>query len=440
MKLTNNEMTKLAKRVLSQASVGDLRVRIDARREGNTRFAVGAPTTGGDVERLEVSVTASLGAKSATATGNAVDDASLLSLVSRAEAMAALAPENPEHMPPLGKTKLERVRAFDSATARLTAEQRAAAVKSAIDAAKGAGVDAAGFLQHQARVQVVADRSGLLAAHDRTSVSMTTTCRTAKGGSARRGFTSHSVAGLDAGALASDAAAWARRSSSPQTLQPGKYTLVMAPEAVADLLGFFVDALSSRAASEGRSVFSKPGGGTTVGEAMFASALSVWSDPADPKHPASPMTAQGEPQVRTEWVKGGRLLALTADRYWADRTGVVARPRPSSIHMSTGGTGDAVSLISGVDRGVFVSRLWYNRMLSRRTLTVTGLTRDGTYLIEKGKLGAAVNNFRYNDSPLTMLTRLLAAGAPVRTGADRVTVVPPVVVEGFNFESICDAI
>jgi len=108
--------------------------------------------------------------------------------------------------------------------------------------------------------------------------------------------------------------------------------------------------------------------------------------------------------------------------------------------MSAGGSGDLQALIGQVDKGILVSRFWYNRMLSRRTLTVTGLTRDGTFLIEKGAIARPIKNFRYNDSPLTMLSKLAAAGTPVRTGGDRVTVVPPVIVDGFHFESVSDAV
>ncbi|MEM6997040.1 MAG: metallopeptidase TldD-related protein [Myxococcota bacterium] len=433
-------MTKLAKRVLAQASVGDLRVAIDARSTGNTRFALGRPSTGGDVQRLQISVTASRGAKSATAKGNATDDASLLALVQRAEAMAELSPDNPEHMPPLGTTRIDAVAASDRAAAAMDAGSRADAVQAAIKAANAAGVEVAGYVQHEARVRVAADRAGLLAAHASTAVSMSTTCRTAKGGSARRTFTSHAAKGLDGGALASEAAKWAKRSAGASVLQPGRYTVVLAPEAVSELLDFLVGALGSRSAMEGRSIWSAPGGKTKLGEQLFASSVDLWSDPSHPQHPASPMTGRGVPQARTEWIKGGRLLALTARRYWADKAGVPLRPRPSSIHLSTGQSGDVEALVAKVDKGVLVSRFWYSRMLERRTLTVTGMTRDGTFAIEKGAVSGPVKNFRFNDSPVTMLSRLVAAGTPVRVAGQRVTVVPPIVVEGFNFESLSDAV
>lgn len=440
MNLSENAMKKLARRVLDQASLGDLRVRIDGSTGGHRRFAGGQPTTGGEVEQLSIQVTASDGNKSATATGNATDTASLLALVQRAEAMAALAPENPEHMPPLGKTKFDTVDAVDPAAAKQTAAQRGDAIEKALATGNAAGVETAGFIEHELHARVVADRAGLLAFHDWTSLSMTTTCRTGKGGSARRAFTSHAAKGLDATAMTQQAAQWAKRSNEPTGFDPGTYTVVLAPEAVADLLDFFVGALGARSAMEGRSVFSKPDGQTKIGDALFASSVDVWSDPTHPQHPASPMSRDGVPQKRTEWVKGGRLLALSAGRFWADKAGIPVRPRPSSLHMAAGGSGDVEALVGQVDKGILVSRFWYNRMLSRRTLTVTGLTRDGTFLIEKGAIARPIKNFRYNDSPLTMLSKLVAAGTPVRTAGGRVTVVPPVIVDGFHFESVSDAV
>lgn len=440
MKLTKNAMMRLAKLTLAQASVGDLRVRIEASAQGNTRFALGGPTTGGDVERLTVAVTANQGSKSATAKGSATDEAGLLALVQRAEAMAAVAPDDPEHMPPLGATTYAKSKRRDAATAAMGAPQRDALVAAAVGAAAKQGVQASGFVSHRSDVVVVADRAGLLAADESTSVSMTTTCRTAAGGSARRAFVSHAVKGLDGAALSTDAAQWAKRSNAPTAMDPGTYTVVLAPAAVAELLDFLVDALGSRAATEGRSVFSAPGGGTMLGERLFAPTVQLFSDPTHPRYPAAPMADSGVPQTRTEWIVDGRLHALRAGRYWADRAGVPLRPRPSSIHLAAGeAAGDLMALVGQVDRGVLVSRFWYSRMLQRRSLTVTGMTRDGTFAIEKGKIARPIKNFRYNDSPLTMLSRLAVAGAASRTLGERVTVVPPLVVDGFHFESLSDA-
>lgn len=442
MTLSKSQAKRLADRVLAEATFGDVRVSIDDVRRGHLRFAKGQPTTEGDVEELSVTVTATKDGRSARVTSNRTDDAGLAALVKQAEELAALSPVNPEAMPPMGKTTFPRVSGHDAAAARLGAKERAEIAGAAIDAAKKEGVEVAGFLSHREQVRVVADRAGLFGYDASTSVSMTTTCRTSDGtGSARSGFLSHAAAGLDGARLVLDAGPRAKASRSPEKLDPGKYTVVLTADAVDELLDFLVDSMDARAAAEGRSWFSKPGGGDRIGEKLFHESITLFSDPADRRHPAAPFTDGGVPQRKVTWIEGGKLLALSTDRYWAEKAGVPLLPRPSSIHMK-GTSDDLDALIAKVDRGVLVSRFWYNRMVERRTILATGLTRDGTFLIEKGRVTKPVNNFRYNESPVTMLKNVVAIGAPERApfAGWRVSVLPPLVVEGFNFESVSDAV
>src|SRR5690606_24061735 len=128
-------------------------------------------------------------------------------------------------------------------------------------------------------------------------------------------------------------------------------------------------------------------------------------------------------------------------RYWAAKSGAVALPEPSSVLLD-GTDVDLLELVRAVDRGVLVTRFWYNRTLDPRTILATGLTRDGTFLVEQGKITTALKNFRYNDSPVTMLKNVLALGRPQRvvTRGGRVMVVPPMVVKDFNFSSLSDAV
>jgi predicted Zn-dependent protease len=211
---------------------------------------------------------------------------------------------------------------------------------------------------------------------------------------------------------------------------------------VADLLTFWLSALGARAADEGRSYFARPGG-NAIGEALFDARVKLWSDPLDAAHPSTPIGGDGLPLTRTLWVEAGKLLALTRTRFWAQKTGAAAVPVPRSLFMAggTGSSGSLAELVRGVKDGVLVTRLWYNRMLDPRQLLVTGLTRDGTFRIADGKLVGPVKNMRYNESPATLLTKIAALGAPERTVGDGpVFVVPPIVVDGFNFASVSDAV
>lgn len=443
MTLSRSQAKKITAAALSQARLGDVRVELRASTTGNLRFGDSMPTTSGEVEEIEVAVTAQTKeGRHATARGNRTDPDGLAALVQQAEQMAELVPVDPEHMPPLGKTTYLRVNALDRKVARMGAQERAEAVGAAIEAGKKQSTDVAGLLLHRDEARVYADRAGLFGYHRETSVSMTTTCRTGDGtGSAKRGFASHALGGLDAGTLAAEAASWAVRSKEPTGLDPGRYTVVLMPDAVADLMGFFVGALSHRRASEGRSFFSEPGGGTKLGQSLFGKDISVWSDPGDAEHPSSPVGSGGVPRQKVQWIDAGKLQALSAGRWWAEQAGVPVRERPASLFMA-GGTADLDALVAGVDRGVLVSRFWYNRSLDPRQMLATGLTRDGTFLIEKGKITTPIKNFRYNDSPATLMRNVVAMGVPRRAGLSgyRVSVVPTMVVEGFNFESVSDAI
>ena len=443
MSLRQNQAKAIITQALDQASLGDVRVSLDASKGGNARWGDSMPTTSGDIETLTVSVTAvTRDGRRATAKGNDTSKTGLAKLVGQAEAMAALSPVDPEVMPPRGKTAYLSAKAFDRKVSTMKASGRAPIVKAAIEAGKGQGLAMSGVLAHADHTVAAGDRAGLFAYSRTTQMRASTTARTADGtGSAKAARVGFAADTVDGSALASEAALWSLRSKEPTLLDPGDYTVVLAPQAVADLLSFLIGQMSHRQATEGRSFFSAPGGKTKIGQALFDDSITLTSDPTDAKNPAAIMTGGGDPQPKVTWIEAGVLKALRAGRYWADQAGVAVRPMPSSMHLA-GGTGSVDDLVSQVDKGVLVSRFWYNRMLRPQTITATGLTRDGTFWIEGGKIVRPVKNLRYNDSPVTLLTKVAAMGAAVRAGGttDSTVVVPPMVVEGFHFDSTSDAV
>lgn len=443
MSLRKSQAKAIISQALEQASLGDVRVSVHARTGGNARWGDSMPTTSGDVETLSVSVTAvTRDRRRATASGNDTSKAGLAALVAQAEAMAALAPVDTEYMPPRGETAYLSASAYDRTVSSMKAGDRTSVVRSAIQAGKSQGLAMSGFLQHGDDTIAAGDRAGLFAYTRTTEVHASTTARTADGtGSAKAARVGHAAGAVEGAAMAGEAASWALRSKSPTAIDPGDYTVLFAPQAVSDLLGFLVEAMSHRQATEGRSFFSAPDGETKIGQALFDASITLKSDPTDSANPAAVMTRGGDPQPMVTWIESGVLRALRASRFWADKVGVAPRPSPSSLHLA-GGTGSLQDMIAQVERGILVSRLWYNRMLQPRTIGATGLTRDGTFWIEGGKLVRSVKNLRYNDSPLTLLTKVVQMGAPVRAGGttDRTDVVPPMIVDGFHFESTSDAV
>jgi predicted Zn-dependent protease len=169
------------------------------------------------------------------------------------------------------------------------------------------------------------------------------------------------------------------------------------------------------------------------------------SDPLDPEAPAAPFTAEGLPVSRTVWIENGVVRNLAYDRYWAERHSRAATSPGGTLRMS-GGTATTDAMIASTRRGLLVTRFWYIRPVDARTILYTGLTRDGTFLIENGKITRAVKNLRFNESPIFMLNNIDAMGVPARVsaseagGAGMAIVVPPIKVREFTFTSMSDAI
>ncbi|HVI03803.1 MAG TPA: metallopeptidase TldD-related protein [Enhygromyxa sp.] len=448
--ISERDAKTIVNTVLNAAMVPEVVVSVRHRSAGNLRFARNQATTEGDVETFEISVTASIQGRSATAVGNRTDKPALEALMAEAEELAALSPVDPEHMAPVGKSLYLQVAGHDKSTAKLDAKSRAAAVGKAIATADADDVELAGFFEHHEQSFAVATSAGAFGYWPSTAATMTTTCRTRdQSGSGWAGAENHRAADLDAEALTQLAAEKADISRAPQTLAPGKQLVILESQAVGDLLEFLIEALDARAADEGRSWFSHPDGGARIGEELFHTSITLRSNPADPQHPAAPFTAEGEAHKVVDWIRDGVLTSLPSSRYWfsqgaakgASTSGGAALPEPSSVLLD-GADVDLLELVRAIDRGVLVTRFWYNRTLDPRTILATGLTRDGTFLVEQGKITTAIKNFRYNESPVTMLQNVLALGRPQRivTRGGRVMVVPPMVVKDFNFASLSDAV
>jgi predicted Zn-dependent protease len=173
--------------------------------------------------------------------------------------------------------------------------------------------------------------------------------------------------------------------------------------------------------------------------------VTIISDPLDPEAPANTFTGEGLPTKRTVWVENGVVRNLSYDRYWAQKSGREPVPFVGSIRMN-GGTSSIDEMIASTPRGILVTRFWYIRSVDPRTILYTGLTRDGTFLIENGKISKAIKNLRFNESPIFMLNNLEAMGTPMRVSASEsgspglAIVVPPIKVRDFTFTSLSDAV
>ncbi|HET7505257.1 MAG TPA: TldD/PmbA family protein [Kofleriaceae bacterium] len=451
--LTQPSAKRLADRILAlvHATKGaDAIVTVRSSRDGNTRFANNEISTSGDVERMSVALTVQFGQRSAQATVNQQDDRSIEDLVGRVLRMARLSPENPEDLPPLGRQSYTPARnAADPATTKLTPDARAKAASAAIAAADAAKVVMAGFVRHGTQNLTIASSAGLSAYHEWTTCGMSCTARTPDGtGSGWAGAGGNRMAQLDAQALAKIAVDKAVTSVKPQRLEPGRYTVILEPAAVASLLAFFTGSLDARRADEGRSFFSKH----RPGEKLFPETITLRSDPTDAGLGSAPFDLEGFPLTVTRWVDKGVLTGLPYSRFWAKKEGKQPTGRlggfgpgggGSSVGwVLDGGTASRDELMKGIDRGVLITRFWYLRALDPQTILATGLTRDGTFLIENGRIAHPVNNFRFNESPVQMLARCDGLGTTeIPSGVEGGSVrVPAVRTHEFNLASISEAV
>lgn len=442
----SREVLERALELARKAAPGsDVEVEVLARRQANTRFARSEITSTGDSEETAVRVRIAYGQRRASAETNQTTAEALRASAQTAERLARLAPADPEAMPPLPPQKYPFASpAWDEKTATLDAGARASAIVSAIEQADRAKVELAGYFEHESSRTFVGNSAGLRAEHAATRLSFSNTARTSDGkGSGWAGEGSHRAGDLDFGKLARAAIDKARSTAQARPLDPGRYTVVLEPAAVAHFVRIFRQALGARSADEGRSFFSRPGGGNLLGEKLFADSVTLATDPADPDLPSSPFDADGQPRGRTVWIDKGVLRALSCSRFWAKKTGRAPLPGGGGARLVSGGA-TTDDLVKGTKRGVLITRFWYIRALEPRQLLVTGLTRDGVFLIEDGRVVSAVNNFRFNESPAAMLHNVEALGSglsrPLGEFGGGDALVPALRAHDFNLVSVSSAV
>ncbi len=339
----------------------------------------------------------------------------------------------------------------------------ATALGQTLRAAEAAGRKLYGFAEHGLVSTFLGTSAGLRRRYDQPTgrielnAKSADLTRSAWTGAATRDFTDVDIASLDAGLA--ERLGWAERSVS---LPPGRYETLLPPTAVCDLLVYLYWQAGAKDAADGRTVFSKAGGGTRVGERLSSLPVTLSSDPraaglgcapfviAHASGPNASVFDNGLPLHRTSWIKDGSLAALHSSRYSAALAGLPVTPAIDNLTFAAAPAADAPlptmqAMIASTGRALLLTCLWYIREVDAQTLLLTGLTRDGVYLVENGEVVGAVNNFRFNESPVAMLGRLLEVGATgptlPREWGDwfNRAAMPPVRVEGFNMSSVSQA-
>jgi predicted Zn-dependent protease len=334
------------------------------------------------------------------------------------------------------------------------------ALGEAFHAAAATGRKLYGYAEHSLTSTFLGTSTGLRLRHDQPTGKADINAKSADpGGSAWAGRATRDFTDIDVPAITADLGRrldWARRQVD---LPAARYQTVLTPGAMADLFVYLYWSAGAKDALDGRTVFSKPGGRTKVGERLTSLPVTMRSDPAAPGLRCAPFviarTSRREISVfdnglaipPVTWLQDGVLTALAQTRWTAGESGLPATPSTDNLILESAAAGGASldDLIAGTRRGLLVNCLWYIREVDPQTLLLTGLTRDGVYLVENGEVTGAVNNFRFNESPVSLLGRLAEMGATVPALAREWgayfsrSAMPPARFEDFNMSSVSQA-
>lgn len=425
---------------LKKAGADDGRARLSGGAGRNIRFARNGITTNGSVRSMMLTLYASVGKRSASIAGNRIDDDALAQMAAEVVANARVLPENREHMPSLDAQSYEKVNAWFRETADIAPSQLAETAGKVSAAARAQDVTAAGYTTSGSWLRAVATANGVYAHHRSSRVRLTATTRTLDGtGSGWAASSARRLPDFDAEHVANESIQRALRSRNPQALEPGAYPVILEPQAVADILGTLRWAMDARSADEGRSYFSKPGGANKIDMRIWDTPISMRTDPSDPRTLSPPFDNEGLALRPTTWIDNGVLRELPYTRYWAKKNGRTPLAWPRSWLVEGEGAPTSLDeMVAGARRAILITRLWYIRMVDPSQVLVTGLTRDGTFLVEDGKITKALKNFRFNESPIEVLQHVQNFGTPQSVGSG--TAVPALSVSKFRVASVSEAV
>ncbi len=456
----------LVERALDLSRADGCVVLVEDRSSANIRFANNTLTTNGVMSDARVTVISTISGSSGTAAGSVtragVDVSALADLVSASETAARAAGPAPDAQP-LVQGGADGSWAEPPATTSIGVfATLAPALGDAFARARSEDRLLFGYAEHEVTTTYLGSSTGLRRRHAQPTGSLLINAKSKDfSQSAYVGVPTADFTDVDAAALDAEVAtrlSWAQRRID---LPAGRYETLLPPDAVADLIAYLFFSASGRDAADGRSVFSKPGG-TRIGDQLCSDGVRVTlsGNPTTPGLECAPFViAHQNDEVTsvfdnglalgpTDWIRDGVLTNLLTSRASAEKTGLRLSPAVDNLTMSatTGGSGRSLSeMIAATDRGLLLTCLWYIRPVDLQSLLLTGLTRDGVYLVENGEVTGAVNNFRFNDSPVGMLHRIAEAGAPQRALGREFgeyfsrTAMPGLRIGDFNMSSVSQA-
>jgi predicted Zn-dependent protease len=426
--MEREEATAAIRRALDAGRNDGMEVGMEGESIGFTRFSNDRITQNVSRQRSTMTVKANFGRREGRAKTTDFSEGAIRRTVERAEDIARHTEENLEFMPPLPPTDPPLIDSHHMRTVEVGPNERADMVRLTLERSAEAGHPCAGILGNGTLFRAFGNSAGHEAFHRRSWARMNCTVLTDDSSGWQR-VTVENIDDIHPEDVFATALSKAEASRDPVDVETGRYTVVLESAAVVDLLAFFFWTYNAKLAHERRSFMTGK-----VGEQIFHPSVTLSSEPGHPRCPGIPFQMDGLPCRPITWVDKGVARKLIHDRFWADKLKTDPTGMPGNLLME--GTDASVDdLVAGVKNGILVSRFWYVRYVDPMELMLTGMTRDGTFLIEDGKIVTGIKNMRWNDSVPGILSRVDALGTPQRQGEMVDALVPSLRVPDFNFTS-----
>ena len=434
-KMTSREEFEFIAELVLKCSTGDhALVTLHDQDGGTTRFANNQVVQNVNTRRGSVTVTAAFGKQQGAATTTDFTAGSLRETVKRAEAIARVSPEDPEYLPPVGPQEYGACQAARSETIKAGPAVRLEYANEAIGQCRMENLSAAGIVSSSRTSVGVAAGTGLRSFEERTEARFSITVQS--GDATGWASAAHrSIDRLKVQERTLSAIHKAVMGAEPQELPPGRYRVILEPAAVAGLWSWIIWMLDAKSYLKGTSPFAGK-----LKRRMLDKRISLDNSPGHADLLGVGFTSEGLPSPASCWIRHGALQQLLYDRFTAQAQQIGVIPTIEAPCLSLEGTpaGSLVQLIKSTDRAILVTNFWYLRTVNPTDLTLTGMTRDGTFLVEKGEIVSAVKNFRFHESPLRAFQQVDAWTAPMEavTSETGKMLVPAVVLPEFHFSSV----
>jgi predicted Zn-dependent protease len=440
--LSESELRRIAERVFKFSEADETEVAVDAVTDALTRFANNTIHQNVAEQAVSVSVRAVVDGRTARASTNKTDDESLRRVVASAANLARFQPRNADLLPMLGPQMYQKVERFFAATAAATPEDRARGVTRVVQMAAKNGQIAAGIFATGAFQAVLANSKGLFASYQQTRAEFSVTVMEVDSSGWAKA-NAPNIADIDPDALAERASQKAVTSCAPREIAPGRYTVILEPAAVLDLVGFLFYDFAGTAVLDQRSCLNE-----RLGKQIFGENIILWDDVYHPLQLGLPYDGEGLPRQKVLLVDRGVPRNLVYSRATAKK--MTAAPTGHGFALPNeygeapmnlvfeGGTASLDEMLASTDRGILLTRLWYIREVDPYEKILTGMTRDGTFLVENGRVVCGLRNFRFNQNIIEMLANVEMLGPAVRATGEEAfeMVVPAMKVRNFHFTEV----